>query len=289
MTLDQIIVLDSIVTNGGFRAASEKLHRAQSAVSYAIKTLEGELGFELFDRSQHTPKLSLKGAAFLEKARRLIRESDELEQWGRTLKSGQEPTINFSVSSIFNLELLSPVLSQFQLKYPATKLNLRQEILSGEKLLTEGEVDLALAENPEHIEQFESKEIAMVEMPILAKCDHPLCLLERELTPDDVASYPQIVVASTYQSTKTAGVFEAARSWRVTDFFAKRTLILEGLGWGRIPHYIVREDLERGLLTELTFKGLPKTRVPIFILRKQGLHPGPVASWLWGQLQNCPS
>lgn len=289
MTLDQLIVLDCIVTSGGFRAASETLHRAQSAVSYAIKTLEGELGFELFDRSGHTPKLSVKGAAFLEKARRLIKESEELQQWGNTLKSGQEPTINFSVSSIFNLELLGPILFQFQRKYPATKLNLRQEILSGEKLLTEGEVDLALAENPEHIEQFESKEIATVEMPILAKSDHPLSLLERELTPDDVVSYPQIVVASTYQSTKTAGVFEAARSWRVTDFFAKRTLILEGLGWGRVPHYIVREDLERGLLKELTFKGLPQTQVPIYILRRQGATEGPVATWLWEQLQNCPS
>lgn len=283
MTLDQIVVLEAIVASGGFRAASDKLHRAQSAVSYAIKTLEGEIGFELFDRSGHTPKLSTKGGAFLEKARRLLKESSDLEAWALTLKSGQEPTINFSVSSIMNMELLTPILCQFQRKFPATKLNLRQEILSGEQLLQSAEVDLALAENPEHIEQYESKEIAHVEMPILVKSNHPIALIKRDLTPNDVSAYPQIVVSSTYQSAKTAGVFDDAHSWRVTDFSAKRTLILEGLGWGRIPYYLIRDDIERGLLKELHFQGLPKTRVPLFLLRRRGMGPGPVAAWLWDQ------
>ena len=37
MTLDQLKVLAAIVETGSFRAAADRLHRAQSAVSYAIK------------------------------------------------------------------------------------------------------------------------------------------------------------------------------------------------------------------------------------------------------------
>lgn len=287
MTLDQIVVLESIVSAGGFRAASEKLHRAQSAVSYAIKTLEGEIGFELFDRSGHTPKLSVKGEAFLAKARRLLKESNDLKQWAQTLKSGEEPNFNFSVTSILSLAELTPILCKFRREFPSTRLNLRQEILSGEALLESDEVELAISERPEHLERYESKSMGEVEMPILAKCDHPLSQLKKELTPEDAIAYPQIVVASTYQSVKSAGVFESSSSWRVTDFSAKRTLILEGLGWGRIPYFLVRDDLERGLLSELTFSGLPKTRVGLYLIRKRGSWPGPVASWLWDQFGTC--
>ncbi len=287
MTLDQIVVLESIVSAGGFRAASEKLHRAQSAVSYAIKTLEGEIGFELFDRSGHTPKLSTKGEAFLAKARRLLKESNDLRNWAQTLKSGEEPNFNFSVSSILSLEELTPILRNFRKQFPSTRLNLRQEILSGEALLEGDEVELAICESPEHLERYESKFLSEVEMPILSKCDHPLAKLNRDLTPDDALIYPQVVVASTYQSMKTAGVFETSTSWRVTDFSAKRTLILEGLGWGRIPYFLVNNDLERGLLKELKFSGLPKTKVSLYLIRKRGVWPGPVASWLWDQFRAC--
>lgn len=287
MTLDQIIVLESIVSSGGFRAASEKLHRAQSAVSYAIKTLEAEIGFDLFDRSGHTPKLSVQGEAFLAKARRLIKESNDLKQWAQTLKSGEEPNFHFSVSSILSLEELTPILRNFRKEFPSTRLNLRQEILSGEALLEADEVELAICEGPEHLERYESKFLGEVEMPILAKSDHPLSLLGRDLTPDDALSFPQVVVASTYQSMKTAGVFETSTSWRVTDFSAKRTLILEGLGWGRVPYFLIQSDLERGLLKELRFSGLPKTRVGLYLIRKRGSWPGPVASWLWDQFGAC--
>lgn len=285
MTLDQIVVLESIVSAGGFRAASEKLHRAQSAVSYAIKTLEGEIGFELFDRSSHTPKLSLKGEAFLAKARKLLKESSDLKQWAQILKSGEEPNFNFSVSSILSLKELTPILCDFRREFPNTRLNLRQEILSGEALLESDEVELAICEGPEHLERYESKFLGEVEMPILAKCDHPLAKMSRKITPEDAVGFPQIVVASTYQSVKTAGVFESSTSWRVTDFSAKRTLILEGLGWGRIPYFLVRDDLERGLLTELVFSGLPKTKVGLYLMRKRGPLPGPVASWLCDQFK----
>ena len=42
-TIDQYKTLITIVEKGSFRAASESLHKAQSAVSYNIKSLEEEL------------------------------------------------------------------------------------------------------------------------------------------------------------------------------------------------------------------------------------------------------
>ena len=50
LSLDQMQVLLTVVDTGSFAAAGRKLGRATSAISYAIDTLESQLGLELFDR-----------------------------------------------------------------------------------------------------------------------------------------------------------------------------------------------------------------------------------------------
>ena len=72
MNLDQLRVLDAIVRTGSFRAAAEELHRAQSAVSYAVKNLESDLGVQLFSRDASRPVLTPEGQAVHAKARALL-------------------------------------------------------------------------------------------------------------------------------------------------------------------------------------------------------------------------
>ncbi|MCA9525735.1 MAG: LysR family transcriptional regulator, partial [Myxococcales bacterium] len=50
LTLDALEVLDAVDRAGSFGSAARALHRAQSAVSYAIRQLEEALGVALFDR-----------------------------------------------------------------------------------------------------------------------------------------------------------------------------------------------------------------------------------------------
>ena len=45
---EEIEAINAIMEEGSFRAAAEKLHKAQSSVCYAIKVLEKELGIEIF-------------------------------------------------------------------------------------------------------------------------------------------------------------------------------------------------------------------------------------------------
>ncbi len=52
LTFKQCNYLISIVEEGSFNAASEKLFIAQSALSRQIKNLEDEIGFCVFNRSE---------------------------------------------------------------------------------------------------------------------------------------------------------------------------------------------------------------------------------------------
>ena len=39
------------------------------------------------------------------------------------------------------------------------------------------------------------------------------------------------------------------RCWYVNDFSAKKTLIMSGIGWGRLPGYTIKDELEQHRLS----------------------------------------
>jgi DNA-binding transcriptional LysR family regulator len=59
-----------------FRRAAERLHVAQPAVSTQIRKLEAELDVRLLDRVQRSVALTNAGAAFVDEARRVLRQAD---------------------------------------------------------------------------------------------------------------------------------------------------------------------------------------------------------------------
>src|SRR3989344_2139609 len=129
MTLDQLKVLDSIVKTGSFRAAAELLHRAQSAVSYSIKTLEEEMGVVLFSRDSYRPKLTPEGRAIHNKAKALLAQAVEFELLGKQLAVGTEEVLNISVTGLTPMGEVVHRLKDLPKVFPDTQLNLYQEHL----------------------------------------------------------------------------------------------------------------------------------------------------------------
>src|SRR5580700_5533373 len=78
-SIDQLFVLLAVVETGSFSAAAKRLRRAVSAISYAIDTLEQQLGLSLFDRgTTRKPKLTLQGEAIVSEARAVAQSVDAL-------------------------------------------------------------------------------------------------------------------------------------------------------------------------------------------------------------------
>ena len=74
VTIDQLRVFRQVAETGSFSAAARAMHRAQSAVTYAVQKLEDQAGVELFDRSGYRPVLSEAGRALLPRAVRILEE-----------------------------------------------------------------------------------------------------------------------------------------------------------------------------------------------------------------------
>lgn len=75
MDLRQLSYIVAIVDNGGFSRAAEAMHVAQPSLSQAVRSLEAELGVELFHRTSRTVVLTAAGEALLDPARQALRDA----------------------------------------------------------------------------------------------------------------------------------------------------------------------------------------------------------------------
>ena len=90
MKLEQLRVLDAIVTQGSFRKASEVLYKSQPALSQAIKSLEEETGLTLLSRESYRPVLTPAGKAYYRQARGVLDQVQALKELAGNILTMQD-------------------------------------------------------------------------------------------------------------------------------------------------------------------------------------------------------
>ena len=78
MNLRQLRTLVAIGDHGSFAAAGKVIGLSPSALSLQVKSLEEELGEELFDRALRPPVPTRSGRRLIERARQILQQIDEL-------------------------------------------------------------------------------------------------------------------------------------------------------------------------------------------------------------------
>src|SRR6202035_6027046 len=93
-SVDQLLVLLAVVEEGSFTGAARRLRRATSAISYAIDTLENQLGLRLFDRgTTRKPRLTQQGEAIVSEARGVAQSIEALRARAQGLQDDIEPEV----------------------------------------------------------------------------------------------------------------------------------------------------------------------------------------------------
>jgi len=287
MNLDQLQLLKIISEEGSFTKASEKLNKAKSAISYTMSNLEDELGLLLIDRSKYRPELTNYGKQLLEKSVPVLEAFEELTSYAQTLSSNQELRVRLSMSALWPVDKIAPVLRALEEKYKKTEIVFTTEVLSGERLLFQGKVDMAILTNLENRVDIEYKEIGTVQMPMVISSTHPLAkdCDKKNCNKSDLEKYPQIIVRSTLPTDgKSFGVLKNAKKWYVSDLETKLRLILEGLGWGRLPDHMVNELIQRGVLKEMSSKKDRENKISVYLARNKNDWHGVVSNYIWDNI-----
>ena len=96
MTLQQLRFMIAVAEAGSINAAAQHLYTAQSNISGAIKSLEHELGIEIFTRSSRGVMLTNEGTELLGYARQVVEQADMLEA---RYAQGGTPQARLSISA----------------------------------------------------------------------------------------------------------------------------------------------------------------------------------------------
>lgn len=286
MNIDQLTVLKVVSETGSFSKASEKLHRAKSAVSYAINNLEDELGLQLLARTNYRPSLTKYGVQLLEKAEHVIESFLEFEKFANTLSKNQELKIRFSITALWPLNEITPILKELEVDFPDTEVVFNREVLSGERLLLRKNVDIAIVELLQNKIDLEQKKIGSLKMPTVISSKHQI-LKKKGLKLSDLEKFPQIIVRSTLEDReRNFGVIEKAKKWYVNDLDSKLQLIEDGLGWGGLPEHIVADKIKSGRLSVIDIKEFKKREVDLYIARRKDDYHGVVSNYLWDKFDD---
>lgn len=161
-TLKQIRYFRAVAETGKVSDAAHNLNISQSAVTLAVKDLEGELGVPLLERRQGGMTLTLSGQRFLGHAREI---ESAVQGAVRSVRDDQQAlsgALRLAVSYTVSGYLLFPILARFRRAHPSVDVVLTEAArASVEEMVAEHTADLGvlLVSNLEQETSFKSRTI----------------------------------------------------------------------------------------------------------------------------------
>ena len=160
------------------RAATQKLHVSQPAVSRQIRDLEDELGVLLFERTGKAVNLTDAGRLFLKEARAVLERTDEAVANVRGFAQAGETELHVGYSPLPAAQIVPAALRAFQQAMPNVHVKLydwsNEELLAG---VRDGRLQLALIVPPLKRGEFHDlrfEELARESVRIAVPPNHPL-------------------------------------------------------------------------------------------------------------------
>ena len=251
VSLEQWRALIAVVEVGGYAQAAETLHKSQSAVTYAVQKLESQLGVKAFEIRGRKAVLTQTGQLLYRRAHALLDDSAALERAARTLSAGWEAEIRIVAEILFPSWLLLQCLERFGTESPHTRIELVESVMGGTaEAILSGRTDIAIS--PQVPTGFLGDPLMRLRAIPVARPDHPLHRLGRELTLRDLRAHRHVVVRDTgLQRDARAASVEVDQRWTVSNLSTSIEAARMGYGFAWYPEEKIREELSTGALAPL--------------------------------------
>jgi LysR family cys regulon transcriptional activator len=180
--------------NLNLSSAAEALFTSQPGISKQVRSLEEELGVDIFVRhGKRVVAVTEPGKAILEIAQRVLKDVENLKQVGEEFTAEDSGHLIIATTHTQARYALPHVIQRFTKRYPGVRLSLRQGSPTQiSELVTSGEADIAIA--TEAIEHYAD----LVMLPcyewnrcVLVQAGHPLLKLKK-LTLEAMSAFPII-------------------------------------------------------------------------------------------------
>jgi len=273
MELHQLRYFVAVAETENFTRASERAHISQPSLSQQILKLEQEIGHKLFHRLGRKAVLTEAGAAFLERARRILFEVENAaKELGDHPNLGRRITVG-AVQTVMPY-LLTPLIAQLRESHPNLLVDAQEDFRANlVRGVVEGDLDLAVVPLPVKEHRLSVESLLIEPLLLVVGRKHPIAT-RSEISIQDLAD--ETFVSLGDSSTLAAQIrvffgdqkFQPRIGFRCAQVATLKQFISSGLGISLLPQ-LARLPDDRDGLTYLKLTGSEPTRELVVIRHLQ--------------------
>ena len=251
LSLRQLQYAVAVADTLSFRAAAERCHVAQPSLSAQLAQLEDTLGVRLFERDRRRVLLTTAGRDLVERARRVLREADDLVEAAARAGDPLSGRLTIGVIPTVSPYLLPAAAPALRKAYPRLTVVWREEkttdLVRG---VREGTLDAALLALEAEIGEVEREVIARDAFVLATPPRHPLATGAGPTRVTDLRDAPVLLLDDGHCFRDQAlAVCSRARvregEFRATSLSTLSQMVASGAGVTLLPQLAVSTEAAR--------------------------------------------
>ncbi|NHN88359.1 LysR family transcriptional regulator [Acetobacter conturbans] len=247
LTLRQLRYFTSVAEVGSISGAAMVLLVSQSTVTEAMRDLEAEMGFRLFERHARGIILTRRGQQFLLRVQRILDDVADAQRMKDEDEDALVGTLVLGVTPVVAGYVLPDLLTRFRRAFPRVEITLVEDQAEYlDHMLIGGELDLAIMLRLGDTVPSACGVRVMGVSPhyVWLSHGHPLTA-EKQVSLKQLGSEPYIALATDVLESRMGAVwerfsFQPPICFRSTSIEAVRSLVGGGHGIALLPQLIYR-------------------------------------------------
>jgi LysR family hydrogen peroxide-inducible transcriptional activator len=265
----------AVADSPSFSAAAELCHVSQPSLSAQIAELENALGVRLFERDRRRVLLTTAGREVVDRARRILLETDDLIEASRRLGDPLDGTLRLGVIPTISPYLLPSISPEMRKRHPRLTVvwvEDKTDVLANS--LHQGTLDAAILALEADVGEVESEVIATDPFVLAAPKGHPLGERAGPASPRELRDASVLLLDDGHCFREQALAFCAkARAhelgFRATSLSTLAQMVAGGAGVTLLPRLSLPTEARRADLEVRPFAEPAPHRTIAFVWRKR--------------------
>jgi LysR family hydrogen peroxide-inducible transcriptional activator len=247
VNLQDLRYLVAVADHRHFGRAAEACFVSQPTLSTQLKKLERELGVELVERSPRHIMLTAVGEAVVERARVVLRETDNIRQVARRATDPETGSLRIGLFPTLAPYLLPHVVPVLHERFPKLELLLVEEKSAVvHQRLRDGQLDVGLLALPVHDEHLHGEPLFSEEFVLAVPTGHPLSRVQGTVGTSVLAGDHVLLLEEGHclrdQALSVCQLVgaEERSGFRATSLETLRQMVAAGVGVTLLPELAVQ-------------------------------------------------
>jgi DNA-binding transcriptional LysR family regulator len=211
VNIEHLFVFLDVTQTLSFSETAQRLHVSQPTVSKNIHDLESELGIKLFERTGAKPRLTEAGRALQPWARKLVIQSNELEDIARSINQDVTGSLTIACTTTAGKYILPQLAARFRQQYPQVRISIpsctQEDVISH---LLEKNFHLGVVSREIYTAGFESQEFFNDFITLIVPANHPWTM-RSSIEPDELLE-ERIILREPTSGTRRVVLEELAKN-----------------------------------------------------------------------------